>query len=698
MKSVFPFKTFNRMQSLCFDTAYHTDSNLVVSAPTGSGKTGVMELAIVRLISKPGGDRAKIIYIAPTKALCSERAKDWTKKFRVLGITCGELTGDTDSAQVRDVQQSNIIVTTPEKWDSMTRRWRDHKQLMELVQLILIDEVHFLNEPHRGAVLEVIVSRMRTVNAECLMNEQYLKSKDPQKTLRILALSATAPNINDIAVWLKNYDGKMAEVKLFGEEFRPVQLVKHVVGYTSKTDATAFIIEKTLDYKLTEIISRYSDKKPTLVFCATRKNVESSASQLVSDIQSCQIGFNHPYIRTGLQQTELRQLASRVADKKLAECLNHGIAIHNGALVSVDRTLVEENFISGLISVICTTSTLSVGVNLPAHLVVIKGTQQYRETGKYENMVSGKEIIESSLHENLIEHLNAEVVLGTIPNVELCIEWLKSTFLNVRMSKNPIRYKDPRDKQGTQHMSLDKMCIRDLNLLAQARLIEQRDDGMTVVPTDFGRVMAKYYVRFETAKNVIVDMQKAPTMKKLLESLCDAVELSGLKYRNDKTYLNSINKIIKYPINGKLKTVGDRVDLLIQCTLGSIKLTDAKLLHVIQTDTNVAFKHAERLARFIFEVMRLKQDFQAADAALELSNSIHARTWEKNGHHLKQVENIGPVYTKLLFDAGVKTVREFLSKSPEQLEIILNKGRLLGNKLLDAAKAFPLLDLNITEV
>ncbi|KAJ3029022.1 UNVERIFIED_CONTAM: Sec63 [Siphonaria sp. JEL0065] len=739
------------MQSQCLDVAYNTDDNLVVSAPTGSGKTCVMELAIVRLISKQGGDRAKIIYIAPTKvcsvlvvgewnvdslvrtsvqALCSERVIDWKKKFRVLGITCGELTGDTESEAVREVQQSNIIVTTPEKWDSMTRRWRDHKQLMELVQLILIDEVHLLNEPRRGAVLEVIVSRMRTVNTECVLNEQQRQggvNRKPHKRLRILAISATAPNIEDIAVWLKNHDGRMAEIKLFGEEFRPVQLVKHVIGYAAKINTNDFVFDKTLDYKLAEVISRYSNGKPSLVFCATRKSVDSSASQLVTEASNCQIGVNHPFVRSGLHQTELRHLASQVTDKKLADCLPHGIAIHNGSLLSADRMLVEAKFISGQISVICTTSTLSVGVNLPAHLVIIKGTQQYRDTGyaeysemdlmqmmgragrpqfddsgvvvimttmdkvqRYDNMVSGKEIIESSLHENLIEHLNAEVVLGTIPNVELCIEWLKSTFLNgvyLRMSKNPARYKDPRDKQSSKQMSLDRMCMRDLNLLAQARLIEQRDDGMTMVSTDFGRVMAKYYVRFETARDMIVGIQKAPSMKQLLSVLSNAMELSELKFRNDKTILNALNKSAKYPISGKLKTVQERVNVILQ----------SKLTAMLTLDSNVALKHAERLSRFLFEVSQLKQDFQATDGALELSNSIHARTWEQNGHHLKQIDNVGPVQARMLFDSGVKTIREFVSKTPEQIEILLNKGRLTGNKLLDAARTLPLINLHIVE-
>lgn len=102
---------------------------------------------------------------------------DWERKFATLGLVCTELTGDTQQAQLKNVKSGDIIITTPEKWDSMTRRWEDHRKLLELVRLFLvqspcvsqylkqtlmkvvqIDEVHILKET-RGATLEVVVSR-----------------------------------------------------------------------------------------------------------------------------------------------------------------------------------------------------------------------------------------------------------------------------------------------------------------------------------------------------------------------------------------------------------------------------------------------------------------------------------------------------------------------------------------------------------
>ncbi|KAJ3116021.1 ATP-dependent DNA helicase MER3 [Physocladia obscura] len=553
----------------------------------------------------------------------------------------------------------------------------------------LIDEVHILNEPRRGAVLEVIVSRMRTVNAECLMNGNG--NDQNRGKLRMLAISATAPNLVDIATWLKDVNGNVAEMRIFGEELRPVKLTKYIIPFSSRADSSDFQFEKALDYKLSDIIKKYSSGKPTLVFCSTRKSVEGAASQLAQESASCSIGFDNPYIRGHPQQMELQVLAQKVADKKLAdifkEYLVHGIGIHYGALSQTDRGIVESSFISGLILVICTTSTLSVGVNLPARLVIIKGTSQYRETGyaeysnlhimqmmgragrpqfddtgvavimttqekqrKYEAMVSSGETIESSLHENLIEHLNAEIVLGTISNIELCIEWLKSTFLNVRIGKNPARYKDKREATATAKQSLDTICIKDLNLLAESQLITQYNEGMSFLPTDLARAMAKYYIKFETARAIIA-LPKGAGIKKLLECLAASAEFSDLKYRNDKTYLNVVNKSVRYPIPGRLKTVGDKVNLLIQCSLSSLKFTEQKLLSSLSLDTNVIMKHAERLSKCN-------------------ANSIHAKAWDHNGHHLKQIESIGPVQAKALFDAGVKTIAELILKAPEEIEVV----------------------------
>jgi ATP-dependent DNA helicase HFM1/MER3 len=230
---IFPYPAFNSVQSKCFDSAYNSDDNFVLSSPTGSGKTAIMELAICRLINSSPSGEFKIVYQGLTKALCSERQRDWEKKFGPLGVKCSVFTGDSD-ASLPKVRDATIIVTTPEKWDSMTRSWKDHAKLMKMVKLFLIDEVHMLRE-ERGATLEAIVSRTKSAGSG----------------VRFIALSATIPNAEDVAAWLGRRPDRPsapAQLEHFGQEFRPVQLEKHVHGFKS-VNANPFAFDKLLDQK-----------------------------------------------------------------------------------------------------------------------------------------------------------------------------------------------------------------------------------------------------------------------------------------------------------------------------------------------------------------------------------------------------------------------------------------------------------------
>ena len=212
---------FNIIQSKCFRAVWSSNDNFVLSAPTGSGKTAVLELAICRLVNQDPGatGRSKVVYQAPTKALCAERYRDWDRKFSHLHLKCQQLTGDSDQAQMKDIQQADIIVTTPEKWDSITRKWKDHRKLLELIRLFLIDEVHILKDD-RGASLEATVSRMKTVGSD----------------VRFVALSATIPNSDDVAAWLGKNPANQdipAPSEVFDETFRSVLLDRYVYGYQS---------------------------------------------------------------------------------------------------------------------------------------------------------------------------------------------------------------------------------------------------------------------------------------------------------------------------------------------------------------------------------------------------------------------------------------------------------------------------------
>jgi ATP-dependent DNA helicase HFM1/MER3 len=89
-----------------------------------------------------------IITVAPVKALCSERFEDWRSKFSSVGLRCKEYTGDTDEYDLSSLSAYHLILTTPEKWDSLTRKWKDNKGIVHMVKLFLIDEVGRYDAKH----------------------------------------------------------------------------------------------------------------------------------------------------------------------------------------------------------------------------------------------------------------------------------------------------------------------------------------------------------------------------------------------------------------------------------------------------------------------------------------------------------------------------------------------------------------------
>jgi ATP-dependent DNA helicase HFM1/MER3 len=511
LQTVFPYPTFNAVQSKCFDRVFKTDDNFVLASPTGSGKTVILELAVCRAVATNATGQYKVVYQAPTKALCSERQRDWAAKFNKLGLKCAELTGDSDAGDLRNVQSANIIITTPEKWDSMTRKWKDHEKLMRLIRVFLIDEVHILKEA-RGATLEAVVSRMKSIGTD----------------VRFVALSATVPNFHDIAAWLgKNSsepDTPAANEK-FGEEFRPVKLQKHVRGYNSNS-SNDFGFEKTLDAKLPEVIATYSKRKPMMVFCATRNSTVSTA-KLIAKWWESTSGRNRMW--------EPPANPPSLLNKELRDLVASGVAFHHAGLDLDDRMHVEKGFIAGEISVICSTSTLAVGVNLPCHLVIIKNTMAWGPEGlqeysdlemmqmlgragrpqyddsavavimtrqakvrRYEMLVTGQDVIESKLHLNLVDHMNAEIGLGTISDLVSARKWLRGTFLYVRLQQNPNYYRLDGARSGQSiEEQIDDICFRDITLLRDTNLVYGQEYFRC---TEFGQAMARYYVNFDTMK------------------------------------------------------------------------------------------------------------------------------------------------------------------------------------------------------
>ena len=232
-------------QALSIKAGLLEGKNLVVASPTASGKTLVAEIACVKNVLEKGG---KAVYLAPLKALASEKQQEFKEKYPFLKTMLS--IGDFDSTDPW-LQKADIIVCSNEKLDSLLRHsvsWLDQ------INTIIIDEIHVLDQFDRGPTLEILITRLKKF---C-------------KNAQIIALSATIKNAKEIAEWL--------EAKLVKSDYRPVHLEYGV--YVDGKLWTNGKFKKLPDVQLPEhslIIDTLNLKKQILVFLSSRRNAEAVA-------------------------------------------------------------------------------------------------------------------------------------------------------------------------------------------------------------------------------------------------------------------------------------------------------------------------------------------------------------------------------------------------------------------------------------
>ena len=326
----------------------------------------------------------------------------------------------------------------------VTRSWRSLKYVTD-VSCIIVDEIHLLGGD-RGPILEVIVSRMN-----------YISSQRDQK-IRIVGLSTALANANDLADWLG-----IGHVGLFNfrHSVRPVPLEIYIEGHPGKNYCPRMIAMNKPTYSA---IMTHSPTKPVIVFVSSRRQTRLTAQDFISLCAN----DDNPKRFLHMADVQMDQLLTQIKDPALKLCLQFGIGIHHAGVVASDRQIVEELFCNEKIQILIATSTLAWGVNFPAHLVVVKGTEFYDAKTRgykdfpitdvlqmmgragrpqfddhgvavvmvhdvkknfYKKFLHEPFPVESSLHECLKEHLNAEIAGGTIKTKQDAMDWSTWSYL-----------------------------------------------------------------------------------------------------------------------------------------------------------------------------------------------------------------------------------------------------------------------------
>jgi replicative superfamily II helicase len=491
----FPFTEFNRMQREALPALLETDHNVVASAPTASGKTALAELAIVKTLQAGG----TALFIAPLRALTNEKEREWAR-FEALGYSVYVVTGERD-LNPRRAERADVLVMTPEKADSATRKHDSARYgFIADVDCCVIDEVHLLDSERRGSVLEVTVARLRRL---C----------DP----RIIALSATMPNIDDVAAWL---DAPPEATFAFGDEYRPVELHAGVETYSHGENAFADKYRRL--YRALDLADPHlRDDGQALVFVASRQDTVRAAEKARDELA----GRDVPVGARG--DFDFHEATQQLSNDTLRQSVLDGVAFHHAGLAKNDKDLVERWFREGHIVLLFSTSTLAWGVNLPARCVVIRDTKYHdplegevdmspvdilqmlgragrpeyddvgygwivcdsQEADRYRRLLAEGTPLESRLAEELDAHLVAEVAIGTVGSLDEALDWLETTFYYVRARSQPEAYDFP-TLRGRMRGSLDALADRGFL---------QSDDAGGLEATTLGRLASAFYLRLDTA-------------------------------------------------------------------------------------------------------------------------------------------------------------------------------------------------------
>lgn len=300
----------------------------------------------------------------------------------------------------------------------------------------------------------------------------------------------------------------------------------------------------------------------------------------------------------------------------------------------------------------------------------------------------------------MIDHLNAEIGLGTITNASSAKKWLSGTFLYVRLKENPERYKIDGDPTGR---SLDE---RLENICAKGLASLEAHDLVNKIPklhcTEFGDAMARYYLQFDTMKIFLALPQKAK-ISEILSAIAQAAEFKDVRLKAwEKQAYKDLNKnpSIKFPLPGTLDTAAHKISLVIQSVLGAIDLPseEYKQRHEYNAAKATIFNNVNRLVRCIIDCQLYLEDSIAARNALALARSLGAQVWDDSPLHIKQLEGIGLVSVRKLVGVGIKSIDDLENTEAHRIETALLRNPPFGTQVLEKVRAFPKLRVSIQMV
>jgi superfamily II RNA helicase len=327
--------------------------SVIVSAPTGCGKTLIAEYAV----EKAMGEGKRVVYTSPIKALSNQKFRDFRERFGDdnVGIQTGDVVINPNAP---------LLIMTTEIFRNIIL---DETNRMNEVSYVIFDEIHFIDDIDRGVVWE----------------ESIILAP---KNINFICLSATVPNIQQMANWMSKV--RETEFVVIKETKRPVPL-KHYLFSNKHGALIAEDIARKLNKKKRgnggfrkpsskKVIEHVLSNKnyPILYFCFNRRLCEEKAFLN----KNCNL----------LKPEEKEKLAIMVNDlisrynlhdyerlKDMKELWENGVAYHHAGILPAAKEIVERLFTTGLIKLLFCTETFALGINMPASAVIFDELEKF---------------------------------------------------------------------------------------------------------------------------------------------------------------------------------------------------------------------------------------------------------------------------------------------------------------------------------
>jgi helicase len=687
-------KELNPVQKEALSLGLLDGENLIVASPTSSGKTILAELAGLNVVLNR---KLKMIYLAPLVALAREKYEEFKQKYETLGIKVAISVGNFDS-QDPFLEKFDWICLSNEKMDSLIR----HKApWIREIGLIVADEVHILNDFQRGPTLEILLTLLKNV---C-------------KKAQFLLLSATIKNAEVFGEWIG--------ARVLKSSFRPTPLyfgifLDNKIKMYGKTD---YILTKELKPEEAIVENTLLMKKQIIFFLASRKNAEALAQRLSNFVF---------HFLTNEEIKELQKVAKKIKNvlstpteqcKKLATCVEKGVAFYHSGLLFEQRVLIEEAYKKGLIKVITSTTALSFGVNLPNFRAVVRDVKRYYpgfgsifipvlevrqmfgRSGrpKYDSWGEGiliaknytelKELEEYYIKGEL-EEIESQItnesalrmhILSLISNEFFetekdLLEFFKETFLG-KTIKEITQIKDNIEKALFQLQKWEFIELENT----------KEEDNFKFVPTTLGKRISQLYIDPLTAYFFIEALKnlKEWNFIAFLSLLSKAIELKPLPNVSAKD-ISTIEETILQNEESFLLPIPDFFDEEYEEFLKEVKMAlifkswiEEKSQKEIMETFNIApgelHSRLEISDWLLYSIVEIGKIISIEENLLREIKKLRVRMQygiKEDLLDLIKLEGIGRVRARILFDAGIKSIKDLRKTSPESLSKILHSKTL----------------------